>query len=476
MGTETAKNRLTASTSVAVAALSLWSAPASAQSWEANRYRNHFQEAYRLNPTVPKGILEAVAFANTRINHLQPGQEEEHHGMPSKYGVMGLIRDGMGVFRNSLQEVAALSGYAEENVAKDPRINILAFAKAYGVLIAKSGVESRDPSQQLGILQALSELPDGSAMHEFAMDSHLYEVMHFLTSTRDRSRFGFPDYKLKLETVFGPNRFAVLSSPRVMASPGLVQGSNGGLYKQSGAQAACQDYPTALWSAAHPGNYNSRNGTPVTAITLHTMQGSYAGSISWFKNPSSQVSAHYCMRARDGQVTQMVCESDRAWHVGFANSYTVGIEHEGWVEQDGWYTDVVYEASAKLTLDIARNHKIDPTSCYKGAGTSGVKVLGEAYRIKGHQHFDGQTHVDPGPKWNWAKFYTLLNPVTEVLKPVSGRQAASLGFMAAIPENFRGHIYQANGQSIRKVDAGAASSAAAGRSARLPSVIMFTDR
>ena len=44
--------------------------------------------------------------------------------------------------------------------------------------------------------------------------------------------------------------------------------------------------------------------------------GTYQGAISWFKDPASQVSAHYVVRNSDGQVSQVVAEADRAWSQG----------------------------------------------------------------------------------------------------------------------------------------------------------------
>jgi len=50
------------------------------------------------------------------------------------------------------------------------------------------------------------------------------------------------------------------------------------------------DYPPALTDLTTC-NFSSRNGTPISAVTIHTVQGSYAGCISWFKNCSANVSA-----------------------------------------------------------------------------------------------------------------------------------------------------------------------------------------
>lgn len=65
-----------------------------------------------------------------------------------------------------------------------------------------------------------------------------------------------------------------------------------------------------------------RNGDKITNVAIHTTQGSYAGTISWFKNPGAIVSAYYVVRSSDGQ-TQMVKKSDMAYHVRSANSYTI---------------------------------------------------------------------------------------------------------------------------------------------------------
>ena len=35
-------------------------------------------------------------------------------------------------------------------------------------------------------------------------------------------------------------------------------------------------------------------------------------------------------------------------------------------------------------------------------------------KIKGHQHYQGQTHTDPGINWDWERFYRLLNDTTSI--------------------------------------------------------------
>jgi len=66
------------------------------------------------------------------------------------------------------------------------------------------------------------------------------------------------------------------------------------------------EYPGALWNAAGSSNYTTSGTISPYVVAIHTIQGTYAGAISWFQNSASQVSCHYVMRSFDGQVTQMV--------------------------------------------------------------------------------------------------------------------------------------------------------------------------
>ncbi len=139
------------------------------------------------------------------------------------------------------------------------------------------------------------------------------------------------------------------------------------------------------------------------------MEGSYAGSINWFLNPESQVSSHYLMRSSDGQITQMVRDAKKAWHARSANVYTLGIEHEGFVDNADWYTDVMYDESAKLTAYMCNAYLIDCSKAYDGVSHSVVIELSNEFTVKGHQHYPEQAHSDPGSNWDWPRYYALLN-------------------------------------------------------------------
>lgn len=74
-------------------------------------------------------------------------------------------------------------------------------------------------------------------------------------------------------------------------------------------------------------NQSSRNGVPIRRIVLHyTTSRNPQGTIAWFANPASRVSAHY-MVGRGGELWQFVSDDRKAWHAAGHNSDTLGIEN-----------------------------------------------------------------------------------------------------------------------------------------------------
>src|SRR3990167_3748423 len=122
-------------------------------------------------------------------------------------------------------------------------------------------------------------------------------------------------------------------------------------------------------------NFYSREGHKIEAIILHIGEGSLGwadtslGAInSHFSKPSTQVSAHYGI-GYNGEVDQYVKEEDCAWHAGLAdrptwklfnkintNKRTIGIEHEGWHDEE--WPEAQKVASANLIKDICVRHNI----------------------------------------------------------------------------------------------------------------------
>jgi hypothetical protein len=383
-------------------------------------------------------MLEAVSYTQTHIRHITAEEMVSCTEMPLASGVMGLFADGKGYFRENLKAVARLSDVSEARIKADPAASILAYAAAYARLAAEQKLTAADPARHLPVLIALSELPLAKdAVSNYALDSHLYSVLTFLAKADNQERYRFPNHGLNLPAIFGAN-YRVLSAATTQVSEQAVE-AGGTAYDPGSSvylRVASTDYGPALTDLTTC-NFSSRNGVAVTHYTVHTVQGTYAGCISWFKNCSANASAHYVIRSSDGQVTQMVREYNKAWHVGSENPYTIGTEHEGYVNDASWYTTAMYKSSADLARDVvASGYGISGLRTFYGAATSGTLSTGGCVKIKGHQHYPNQTHTDPGINWNWEYFYTLVNNS----QPVTTLTAAS------------GSVYDAGGSAANYAD------------------------
>jgi len=395
----------------------------------------YYSEAYEKYPNIPKGILEAAAYSASHMGNLsQQGSDDDANcmGMPQRFGLFGLVEDGRGYFKNNLLEICTLSNITPAQFKKEPRVQILAVAKFLGREATAQRLAVTATAENFsGVLEKLSEIPDdGSAINAYAKLLYTYDIY-------DRLQKGFvtPSLKLapsaiQLEKIYPAKTLQLLKASgirieydrdRIIAPDGAYNPSaNSNTNARDAAVLAVQstDYPPALWDEAHTNNWAvGRAGTVITNVTIHTMQGSYSGTISWFNNGNQIVngvhvttSAHYLVRSSDGQITQMVRDADRAFHVLSANYYTIGIEHEGFVADASWYTDNMYNSSAALVRDICSSWTIDRSACFPGPATSTTNFQPITVRIKGHQHYTGNTHTDPGINWNWPKYAALINP------------------------------------------------------------------
>jgi hypothetical protein len=380
---------------------------------QPNPYQQYFDKAYNQYPSIPKGMLEAVSHTMTHFKHIDINEPESCSGLPRVYGVMGLTLDGKNYFRNNLISVSKISGYTTNDIISNPEKNILAYAKAFNQLCQNNNLKSNKPEDYVNILTELSELPLTGLQNNFALNSHLYSVLSFMNDADNQLLYKMPAYKVDFIKVFGAANYQILSSSKITLNNSGVFSNLGKAFSPVNGNVLSPDYPPGIWDPAPSCNFSSRSGTPVSAVVIHTVQGSYAGAISWAKNCNSNVSYHYVIRSSDGQVTQMVYEKDKGWHVGSENPYTIGYEHEGYISDPSWYTNAMYNSSADLTRDVCNSgYGINPLRTYFGPGCSGGSsscLQGSCVKIKGHQMYPNQSHTDPGPNWNWEKYYKLIN-------------------------------------------------------------------
>lgn len=371
-----------------------------------------FNQAYQAHPNVPNGILETVSWTRTHMQNIDETYAPSCTGMPLPYGVMGVFDDGANYFNENGKLIAQLSNISVAQQKSNISLQIKAYAAAFENLYLENSHLPENERIYKAFIE-LSEIPDSGRINLYARDAQVFEMMRYLNDSDFAQTHDFVKHEMNLEQVFGASNLEVLSASQVGFNETGIETETGATYMPTtNSTARSVGYGPALWVPAPSCNYNSRNGTAVEAITIHTIQGSYAGAISWAQNCSANVSYHYVLRSSDGQVTQMLEEYKRGWHVGNSNSIAIGFEHEGWVNQSSWYTNAMYQSSAALSRHITtKNHdaQLLPVRTYYGASSSGINTLGECTRIKGHQHFPSQSHTDPGINWNWEKYYKLVN-------------------------------------------------------------------
>lgn len=392
---------------------------------QRQQYPEMFQRAYARYPAVPAGSLESIAYSQTGWRNVKPALEDPgHRHMPLAYGVMGLYQGGG--FDDQVAEGARLIGLPKTFVESDPEANILAAAALLDRAIAQSrqanGKANRSDEAALAdALQRYAGFGEGDGnIQSYARESFAYSVLASLTQGVQDNGVKISRHALDMGKAFAPERLRLLQAPALTmyydrdtieledgseASPSQADKGGG----TSPQPAAAVDFGEAIWNPASPSNYSTYSNS-ASAVIMHTMEGSYAGAISWFKNPSAQVSAHYCLRKSDGQITQMVREYHQAWHAAYHNNYTIGLEHDGYASDPGNWSSAMVNASARLVRSICVRRGVNCASAWKGPGYNTWHLVPDSVRIKGHGMLtNNQNRYDPGQYFPWANFYSLIN-------------------------------------------------------------------
>jgi N-acetylmuramoyl-L-alanine amidase len=145
----------------------------------------------------------------------------------------------------------------------------------------------------------------------------------------------------------------------------------------------------------HPSpNIEPRTGgqKPTILLLHYTGLPTAAKAIEVLSRPDCKVSCHYVVDD-DGRVTQMVAESERAWHAGASfwagetdiNSASIGIEIQNPGHQGGYpdFPEAQMRAVIALSQDIISRRAIP------------------AARVLAHSDVAPTRKVDPGEKFDW---------------------------------------------------------------------------
>lgn len=311
---------------------------------------------------VPRDLLVAVGYTETRLDN--------HGGKPSAangYGIMHLVRNPE---HHTLDEAIAETSLSAAKLRSNNAANIEGAAAVLRGYADDMGVSA-------GSRKDLNAWYPVVARYSGASENYVAAL--YADAVYGRLAAGAADGEVSLSTTsVDPDKSGIAATS---SDIGILS----------------TDYPPAHWRPAHSSNYTnaSRPGSnPINYVVIHTTQGSYAGSISWFQNPASNVSAHYIVRSNDGDVSQCVDDADIAWHAGnwTYNQRSIGIEHEGFVSNPDWYTEAMYQASGALT-----KYKCDQFGIPKTRS-----------RIIAHSEVPGADHTDPGQYWDWGHYMDIV--------------------------------------------------------------------
>lgn len=333
---------------------------------------------------VPKELLKAIGYVNTRwempppdASAYEPGGPEE--GSPESRGNYGIMALYDNPSQDTLGKAAELTGLSKEELKKDRSANI----RGGAALLAEA--QGEKPEEINGWYDAVAETWDGPLYA-----NQVYETLKSGASAEVAGE--------KVELPAQPQ-----AEPRDLFS----------------GQASA-DYGRATWYGTNGNNYSSANRgrQQINKVIVHVTQGSFSGAINWFRDPRANVSAHYTIRSKDGFIGQSVRDKDIAWHAGNwdYNRTSIGIEHEGYVDNSSWFTDKMYRSSARLTASLVKKYRIPV----------------DRKHIIGHNQVPGATHTDPGRYWNWSKYLRYVRnyagsntKYTQIIDNSSSRFTAS---------------------------------------------------
>jgi len=180
------------------------------------------------------------------------------------------------------------------------------------------------------------------------------------------------------------------------------------------------------------GNYDladrPADGLDIRYIVIHDTDTLFEDAIKLFQNPSNKAAAHYVIRSSDGHVVKMISPRHVAWHAGnwYYNMHSIGIEHSGWAfEGHRWYSEDMYQASAKLVRFLAERYKIPLDRAH---------ILGHEEVPGVDMARQGRMHWDPGPFWDWEHYMQLVRGADPDERPDSGASGI-IAIRPAMAEN-----------------------------------------
>jgi hypothetical protein len=318
-------------------------------------FEKYFAKAAK-DYNVPVEILKAMA-------QVQSNWAQLPASFYGSYGVMGLIENDQ---TKQISLAAKISGIAKQIIIDKPEANI----KATAALLAFYQKQQSKPFELEDWYQATREL---TGLTNEEMKTSLTNRVYKIINDGSKSITNWKEI-INIEA----KKVAIPSS--LNNSNKAIQTSKATIYTVDYAPAKprfslCDTdnsnglaNPRTSDGAAYLGTYSlSRNGSGVNYYFIHYMAtGTYEGAISWFGDcyRTSQSSANYCIRNVDGEISQVVKESHRAFAQGVTeyNNGGISTEHEVLATNLAmWDSEPLLVASSNLAINVCNRNNIART-------------------------------------------------------------------------------------------------------------------
>ncbi len=327
---------------------------------------------------VPVSLLKAIGYTETRWEMVEG--HEEFEGMPPAFGIMALRGD-------RLTRGAALARVSAAQARTDVAANLRAAAALLSEYATAAGIDRATLDAWAPVVARYSGIEQEAGKAQY-VQAGVYAAIE--EGAVVRSPRG------QIVASLAPARTAV-------AAP---------LYSMAGVQGiAAVDFPGAIWRPSP--NYNARPAGDigkVGMVIIHTCEGGYSGCWSYLTTTAAGTSAHYVVNEAGTEVSQLVREADRAYHIGAtydcslnsstecwrngnsSNHFTVGIEHGGYASQTSFPAAQI-DLSARLSCDISQGHNVPR----------------DIYHFVAHGKLQPYNRTDPGPNWPWTTYLSKIN-------------------------------------------------------------------
>ncbi len=302
------------------------------------------------------------------------------------YGVMALRKNDMG--GASLAEAAALTGVSEEDLKTNAALNIMGAAAVLDAYAKQLQVDrTAGLDSWLDVIIKYAAIDKVDEQNPVPVFSRMFamEVYQKLQAGVDTTNSMGETFSASAQNI-GSIDLASLEPP--------------------GMKANVTGYSGATWYPAATCNYTAASSNK-SVFVVHTIEGTASGCLGWFRNCAAETSAHY-VASEAGGIWQCVDEWYKAWHVGCANGYSIGCEHEGYAASSS-HPKTLYDASALLARDVCNRWGIP-----KVHNPCQHSILGH---IDVNNCWCGPGHWDPGSGWDWNYYINAVNGTTYVNPP-----------------------------------------------------------